>query len=267
LQLGEHTQIVYRSRFMPIARGRGSCDSTVYLEEVPPLPAPVRIEWSDALVRRAPSVAQRHYSLRKLPAPTDRVEMLVECNIDKALGSLTCTNEPSTDPERTYAKAANDRLSHMRLDVTGSDPDDPRPLVVSVPIIIDPSDWRSVDITRPRLPISAGVVVARASADEASKLYPTKLLRAGFEREVTLACAIQEDGSIVCDSVDPLPSGEGSLPIEAHHAFTDAALSVMSLHKLGPTLKSGEPSAGNIVEVKVAFVSESKKRKAASDNR
>lgn len=246
--------IGFQSHYERVDAARATCTTRTRIEHAPPLPEREPIAFDPSLVLLDVTVAAKHHTLDVVGPPAERVVVGVACTIERGNGRMRCSaDDDAVANAGRYAGVAEVRASSMLLDPAKLDPDNPVPLSTHFAVAIDPGDRRSLDFAdAPPLAmrdVQWRLVPRKGDLDE---LYPRKTLDRGFQRDVTVACQIQVDGSTICLAVDPPPPADG-MPLDAFQSFSDAAVRIYRAYVAGPTLRSGAPSAGAVVRGQVSF--------------
>jgi hypothetical protein len=141
----------------------------------------------------------------------------------------------------------------MQVDATRLDPDDPLPVRMDLTVTLDEKDRRPIDfLNAPRVHLSDLEWAQQPTAEEAQAAYPKSLLERGMGAKVSVTCQVQSDLSVVCAVTDPRPQGDEKAA-EDYRKLTFASVAVMSLYRAAPNLRSGEASAGAVIDTRVAF--------------
>lgn len=211
---------------------RPDCAIHVKLERfvVPPVPAPFVV--ADHAPKHPLTLALRHLAYPPdagvLDAPVD-VEF--QCDVSRQMGWVE--NCGLLRPENLSPPLENAALTMVRalaFDMSGVDRDDPQLLRGPVTVRLEPGDRRPLDFLQvPRTPVSDVVWVEQPGPDAA----PEAMV------DVTVACRILADGSLLC-------TGAGAEPA---HLQARARRIAGTEYRSADKLRTGQPSEGRVIDL------------------
>jgi protein TonB len=94
--------------------------------------------------------------------------------------------------------------------------------------------------------------VATPSNRRLADAYPTRALERGWEGEASVACVVQDNGRLMCNTVSESPDNSG---------FGAAARRIALNYRHGPNLENGSPAPGTPVNFRVLFRIEEQNRR------
>lgn len=197
------------------------------------------------------SIGDRHRLASALIFKSDAVVVPQQCEVSRQSGRvLTCraAGDPALDP--AIVNVAGRYAGAMKFDMTGLDRDDPQTVLVEIPVRVARSDVRPLELPASLLSLSNVQFDAQPSARDLQDAFPWQALRNGVGAEVDVGCRIEEDGSLICRTLDVRPQGGGE-PFRAD--FERAAAKVVPLYRAAPQLRDGRPSAGAAFGMGVSF--------------
>jgi hypothetical protein len=229
------------------------CTLITLLDHHPAAPPWETLPFDPSLFVRQPSIAVKHMSLEGVTLPKPTVAVDFACLIDRHSGMLSCSSKADVKGNEGVIAAALRRTLAMQVDATRLDPDDPLPVRMDLTVTLDEKDRRPIDfLNAPRVHLSDLEWAQQPTAEEAQAAYPKSLLERGMGAKVSVTCQVQSDLSVVCAVTDPRPQGDEKAA-EDYRKLTFASVAVMSLYRAAPNLRSGEASAGAVIDTRVAF--------------
>lgn len=197
------------------------------------------------------SIGDRHRLASTLNFTSDAVVVPQQCEVSRQSGRvLTChaAGDPALDP--AIVNVAGRYAGAMKFDTSGLDRDDPQTVLVEIPVRVARSDVRPVELPKSLLPMAMVQFEAEPTPRDLNDAFPWQALRAGVGAEVNVGCWIQEDGSLICFTLDVRPQSGGE-PFRAE--FERAVDKVVPLYRVAPKLRDGRPSAGAALGMGVTF--------------
>ena len=228
-----------------LAERGDDCSLSVKMHRLllPALPQPFDVAAHP--LRSQASVALRHLAYGDTPPPAQATEVSLRCEVDRAFGfTQRCSAIGDRMPPHWEAVAL--RLAGwLAYDMRGVDRDDPVPLRGTVRVRLAPEDRRPLDFAAsPRPPREALVFESEPGPRDVETFYPMRARDQGQEADVTLACRVEADGSLLCLPGGPTPGG----------VFAEAAVRLAgAAYRVAPALRDGSPSVGRVVSLQVAF--------------
>lgn len=226
---------------------RPNCAIQVQLERAvaPAFPAPFVV--AEHPPRFPLTLAQRHLAYPPdagaLEAPVD-VEF--QCDVSRQSGwvqNCGLLQPENLAPPLEYAALTMVRA--LQFDMSGVDRDDPQSLRGPVRVRLEPGDRLPLDFLQaPRLPVADVIWVEQPEAQAllAPVLAELSLPPASEERvDVTVACRILADGSLLCAGVGQEPA----------HLQARARRVAGTEYRAAAKLRDGRPSAGQVIDLPV----------------
>jgi hypothetical protein len=226
------------------------CTLSIQLQRDADVPAPETMTFDTKYLRLAGSVVRRHRSLESLPAvPETGLHYRFECAVPRTgseWSGFKCRGVDA-DESSPFYPVAKRWAESARFDFAGSglDRDDPRLLLITIPIDVLPGDRRSLDFLGAPAVEADAIPFARSPRTSADAYFPPRAKRLGLQGVAVLACQVQADQSILCgpraDAEQPDPD------------FISAGIKLAEGFEAAPAFPDGRSTAGQVFVRRVVF--------------
>jgi hypothetical protein len=179
------------------------------------IPTAEPMAFDSKLLRHAGSLARRTHDLERLPTlPEAGLDFEFSCEVSRSRGAArNCKNTGKSSAE-PYFSVAQRWAQAALFDFSGTtvDRDDPRPLLIAIPIRMQVSDQRPMDFLQAPAVPGESIEFVTLMRGSPADYYPPIAVRNNVEGDVLLICQIQSDRSVLCgrkpDSAAPSPELE-----------------------------------------------------------
>ena len=221
-------------------------------------PPPDVMPYDEAKVIRRLPIGTRHQLAGTLAGlPPGGYLVPLQCRVSRQSGKvLTCFARDDSVASSDVFAVARRFAGGMAFDTSEYDRDDPRELLVDVPVKVAPDDVRSLDFAGPVVPLRQIVFAQQPPAKEVHYAYPIRALRAGIGARVNLTCEVQMDGSLICRSPEVRVSAGADPPAGLVPDFEGAAEKLVPLYRAAPRLLDGKASAGAVFQMTLTFATQ-----------
>lgn len=247
----EDRQLEVKGQVSFVAWQPDNCSASVIAIGWRDRPPPAVMPYDETRVVGRMSIGDRHRLASTLNFTSDAVVVLRQCEVSRQSGKvLTCRALDGAVVDPAFANVSGRYAGAMTFDMSGLDRDDPQTVLVEIPVRVARSDVRPPGLPASLLPFAQVEFVTAPSAKDLNDVFPRKALRAGVGAEVTVGCGIQDDGSLICVTLDVRPQAGAE---QFRTDFERAAEKVVPLYRAAPKLRDGKPSAGAAFGMGVGF--------------
>lgn len=212
-------------------------------------PAPEPFDASRHPVRSPLTLAERHLVYpRDAPALDAPIDVEFRCDVSRQLGAATaCHLVSPAGLHDALENVARRMIRAVLYDMSGVDRDDPQGLRGPIRVRLEPTDRQPLDfLAASRTPLGDVVWTQAPEEGELENVSVFGVVEPSESTppvEVSLACRILGDGSLVC-----LGTGDDPAYLQA-----TAARLAGTLYRASPTLRDGGSSVGRVVDLELRF--------------
>ncbi len=230
-----------------------NCAMRVELERWTQPPVPQTFDTAKARTLGHLTVAERHLVQAPDVVGGDAIDVELFCDIDRRTGWTFSCGVVSPASISAAQEAVAQRLARLvAFDMSGVDRDDPQMMRGTVRVRVDPADRKPIDfLDATRTPLDDVEFEEQPGAEDDAPAFPPFAANAGAEVEVPLTCRIQVDGSLICACKQP------AVDAEPRAVVASACRVAGTRYRAVPSLRSGAPSAGRVIDLTVRVRPES----------